>query len=91
LEPPKKSSSYLSGYASGFFVVSASFRQNSHNAHDGTIFHHPAKATKDRQVLIAQAIAALPDVRSAPSLATAKTSAKKAQSFIAKIAKMGIT
>jgi hypothetical protein len=42
LEPPKKSSTYLSGYASGFFVVSASFRQNSQNAHDGTIFHHPA-------------------------------------------------
>ncbi|MEN9845535.1 MAG: hypothetical protein RIS36_682, partial [Pseudomonadota bacterium] len=44
LEPPKKSSTYLGGYASGFFVVSASFRQNSHNAHDGTIFHHRANA-----------------------------------------------
>jgi hypothetical protein len=45
LEPPKKSSTHLSGYASGFFVVSASFRQNSQNAHDGTIFHHPAKVS----------------------------------------------
>jgi len=38
----KKSSTYLRGYASGFFDVSASFRQNSQNAHYGTIFHHPA-------------------------------------------------
>ncbi len=44
LESTKKSSTYLSGYASGFFVVSASFRRNPQNAHDGTIFHHPAKA-----------------------------------------------
>jgi hypothetical protein len=28
-----------------FFVISASFRQNSQNAHDGTIFHHPANGT----------------------------------------------
>jgi hypothetical protein len=33
LEPPKKSSTYLRGYASGFFVVSALLRQNSQNAH----------------------------------------------------------
>jgi hypothetical protein len=45
LETTKKSSTYLSGYASGFFVVSASFHQNSQNAHDGTIFHHPARGT----------------------------------------------
>jgi hypothetical protein len=42
LELPKKSSTYLSGYASGFFVISALFRQNFQNAHDGTFFHHPA-------------------------------------------------
>jgi hypothetical protein len=36
-------STYLTGYASGSFVVSASFRRNPQNAHDGTIFHHPAK------------------------------------------------
>jgi hypothetical protein len=41
LEPPKKSSSYLRGYVSGFFVVSALFRLNSQNAHNGPIFHHP--------------------------------------------------
>jgi V8-like Glu-specific endopeptidase len=49
------------------------------------------KATEDRQVLIAQAITALTDVRSATSLATAKTSAKQAQTLIGRIAKMGIT
>jgi hypothetical protein len=38
LETPKKSSVYLRGYASGFFVISALFRQNSQNAHDGTLF-----------------------------------------------------
>jgi hypothetical protein len=42
LETPKKSSTYLRGYASGFFGVSASFRLNSQNAHDGILFHHPA-------------------------------------------------
>jgi hypothetical protein len=42
LEPTKKSSTYLGGYASGFSVGSASFRQNPQNAHDGAIFHHPA-------------------------------------------------
>jgi hypothetical protein len=42
LEPPKKSSTYLSGYASGFFVASALFRHNSQNAHYGIFFHHPA-------------------------------------------------
>jgi V8-like Glu-specific endopeptidase len=49
------------------------------------------KATEDRQVLIAPAITALTDVRSATSLATAKTSAKQAQTLIARIEKMGIT
>jgi hypothetical protein len=50
LEPPKKSSTYLRGYGSGFFVVSASFRQNSQNAHYGNLFHHPASfATKGFQ------------------------------------------
>lgn len=49
------------------------------------------KATEDRQVLIAQAIAALSGVRSATSLTTAKTSAKQAQSLIARIERMGIT
>ena len=39
----KNPSTYLSGYASGLFVVSASFRQNSQNVHDGTFFHHPAR------------------------------------------------
>jgi hypothetical protein len=38
LEPPKKSSPYLSGYASGFFVASALFRHNSQNANYGTFF-----------------------------------------------------
>jgi hypothetical protein len=42
LKPTKKSSTYLCGYVSGFFVVSASFRLNSQNARDGTFFHHPA-------------------------------------------------
>jgi hypothetical protein len=42
LETPKKSSTYLRGYAAGFFGVSASFRLNSQNAHDGIFFHHPA-------------------------------------------------
>ena len=42
LETPKKFSAYLRGYASGFFGISASFRLNSQNAHDGTFFHHPA-------------------------------------------------
>jgi hypothetical protein len=42
LETPKRPSTYLSGYACGFFVISASFRQNSQIAHDGTFFHHPA-------------------------------------------------
>jgi hypothetical protein len=52
LETPKKSSTYLRlrraqssrGYACGFFVISASFRQNSQNARDGTLFHHPARS-----------------------------------------------
>jgi len=43
LETPKKSSTYRRGYVCCFFVISASFRQNSQNAHDGTIVHHPAK------------------------------------------------
>jgi len=47
LEPKKKFSAYLSGYASGFFVVSASFRRNPENAHDGTIFHHPASSERN--------------------------------------------
>jgi hypothetical protein len=51
LETPKKSSTYLSGYACGFFVISASFRQNSQNAHDGTLFHHPASETDVLQAL----------------------------------------
>jgi hypothetical protein len=52
LEPPKKSSTYLSGYASGFFVVSALFRQNSQNAHDGTFFHHPAGTVVKKDFLL---------------------------------------
>ena len=43
LESTKTSSAYLSGYASGFFVLSASFRLNPHNAHDGAVFHHPTR------------------------------------------------
>ena len=51
LDPTKKSSTYLRlrraqssrGYVSGFFVVSASFRQNSQKVHNVTIFHHPAR------------------------------------------------
>jgi len=46
LEPPKNSSAYLSGYASGFFVVFASFRENSRNAHDGAIFHNPLAVSR---------------------------------------------
>jgi hypothetical protein len=33
----------FSEVGSGFLLISASFRQNSQNAHDGTSFHHPAK------------------------------------------------
>ena len=49
------------------------------------------RTTEDRQALIAQAITALTDVKSATSLATAKASAKQAQTRIGQIAKMGIT
>ena len=41
LEPPKTSLTYLRRYASGFFGVSALFRQNSHNAHNRTFFSPP--------------------------------------------------
>jgi hypothetical protein len=44
LEPTKKSSTYFSGYVSGFFVVSASFRRKSQNACDGTFFTTPLAA-----------------------------------------------
>jgi hypothetical protein len=42
LETPKKSSTYLRAYTSGFFVVSAALGQNSKNAHNGNFFHRPA-------------------------------------------------
>jgi hypothetical protein len=49
------------------------------------------KVSENRQTLVAQAIDALTDAKSATSLTTAKSFTRKAQGYVARLSRMGIT